>query len=127
MEFTKGTLKVVEALFASAILIFFLVLINNAYLREASKIDLELISALQDSILLLDQNRTLRRDAAQFNYSKIEGQITKLYNNSFKVYVTICNRTHCVGNQIDTPNTISYTIAGDVEYGPMEILVYAKR
>ncbi|MCW1301148.1 MAG: hypothetical protein QW507_02225 [Candidatus Nanoarchaeia archaeon] len=127
MEYTKGILKVVEALFASAILIFFLVLINNAYLKESSKIDLELISALQDSILLLDQNGTLRKDATQFNYSKIESEIAELYNHSFKIYVTICDRTRCVGNKIDTPNTISYTIAGEIEYGPVEILVYAKR
>ena len=123
----KSALRTVEALFAAAILIFFIVVMNNIYLRKARGKDPSLISTVEDSLLLLDENQSLRGLVVSLNFTEIEKRIEDLGNNTIDVKVTICNLTMCVGESLETENVVTYVISGNGSYNPFEVKVYAKK
>jgi hypothetical protein len=123
----RAVLKTFEAIAASTILIILIVLINNAYVKKISEKDQSIISFLQDSLIILDENQTLRQSAVSFNNTEIEEKIESMSNSTLDVYVMICNLTSCMGNSIETENTITYVISGNEVFNPMEVKVYAKK
>jgi Na+/alanine symporter len=123
----KAVLKTFEAIAASTILIILIVLINNAYVKKISEKDQSIISFLQDSLIILDENQTLRQSSVLFNNTEIEEKIESMSNSTLDVYVTICNLTSCIGNSIETENTVTYVISGNEGFNPMEVKVYAKK
>ncbi|MCW1296058.1 MAG: hypothetical protein OH319_00030 [Candidatus Parvarchaeota archaeon] len=123
----KAVLKTFEAIAASTILIILIVLINNAYLAKISEKDQQIIFFLQDALIILDENQSLRDNALRFNNTEIEEDIEKLSNSSLDIYVMICNMTNCIGNSIETANVVTYVIAGNDSFNPLEVKVYAKK
>jgi len=128
LEFGKRcALRTIEALFAATILIFFIVAINNIYLRKVRERDLSLISKVEDSILILDANQSLRSSVVSLNFTEIEDEILKLLNYTAEVKVSICNSTSCTGETLETENVVTYVISGNDTYNPFEVKVYAKK